>query len=259
MISHARTLLLNRDGDKRPLPAFFGEEYVPSAFRALLIPSEMLTIMRALFGSAPDDAGMNYLLWQYMKILHSTEFEDYVYALDSRVTYLHSRSLLDQTFGATVDQNSDALQFHGEPGLGGTDGRLVERWEINQETPTTYSILNYKTTHKEFHTPAVVDEVTDFMPMTDHPTFQVRVLLSFATVERWGVEYLARPAETLDPVNRAAQLSNIGAEAQTFLFPNRDPYKLFKELYLIVVAIIAKGGEKEVGHGEHEDAPEKLA
>ena len=231
MINHCRTLLLNRDGDKRPLPAFFGEEYVPSEFKALPLTSEMTTIRRALFGGDPDDAGMNYLLWQYMRILHSTEFEDYLYALDSRVTYLHLRSLLDQSFGANVAQNSDALQFHGNPGLGGSDGRLVEHWEITRETQTMYSILNYKTAHKEYQTPAVVNNVTDFMPMTDHLDFQVRVFLGVTTVERWGVEYLSRPGDTLDPVNRAAQLLNIGAEANAFLFPNRDPYKLFKELW----------------------------
>ena len=230
MINHARTLLLNRDGATRPVPTFFGEEYVPESFKALPLPSELITIRRALFGSDPDNAGMNYLLWQYMKILHSTEFEDYVTALDSRVTYLHARSLLDQPFGPTVSENSAALQFVGAPALGGTDGRLIESWGI-ERAGTLYTIRNYRTNVADSHVPTVVDGLTAFMPMTGHPDFQVRVSTSIATVNNWDVEYLARPNESLDPINRAAQLTNIGAEAYAYLFPRREPYTTFKSLW----------------------------
>ncbi len=230
MINHIRTLLLNRDGDKRPAASFFGEEYVPTEFKALPMPSELVTIRRALFGSEPDNAGLNYLLWQYMRILHSTEFESYVTALDSRVTYLHVRSLLDAAFGPNVAENSEALQFVGAPGLGGADGRLMESWNITR-AGSTYSILNYRTNVSENHVPAVVDQVTDLMAMTGHPDFKVRVFLSVAAVSTWDVEYLARPTAVLDPINRAAQVANIGAAASAFLFPHREPYMTFKSLW----------------------------
>lgn len=230
MINHARTLLLNSDGSKRPAPSFFGEEYVPTTFRPLPMPSELVTIRRALFGSNPDNAGLNYLLWQYMRILHSTEFEDYVIALDSRVTYLHARSLLDAAFGANVAENPEALQFIGTPGLGGTDGRLMESWNITR-AGSAYSIRNYRTNVSETHVPAVVDQATELMSMTGHPDFKVRVFLGVAAVTTWDVEYLARPTTTLDPINRAAQVANIGTEADAFLFPHREPYMTFKSLW----------------------------
>lgn len=230
MINHVRTLLLNRSGALRPAPTFFGEEYVPESFVALTLPSELVTIRRALLGSDPDNAGMNYLLWQYMKILHSTEFEEYVTALDSRVTYLHAKTLLAEPFGPTVGENAEALQFVGAPNLGGTDGRLMESWGIDR-AGSQYTIRNYRTNVAEPHTPTVVDQVTEFMPMTGHPDFKVRVFLSAATASLWDVEYLARPQVTLDPINRAAQLANIGATAYAYLFPKREPYSVFKALW----------------------------
>lgn len=230
MINEARTVLLNRDGDKRPAANFFGEEYVPATFKSLPVPSELVTIRRALFGSNPDNAGLNYMLWQYMRILHSTEFEDYVTALDTRVTYMHKKTLLDAAFGPSVSTNADALQFIGTPGLGGTDGRLMENWLITR-TGSTYTILNYRTNVSTSHTPTVVEQVTALMPMTGHPDLKVRVFLSVATVNAWEIAYLARPAETLDPINRAAQVTNIGSEAYAFLFPRREPYMTFKSLW----------------------------
>lgn len=230
MPNMARTLLLNKSGESQ-LVNSFAHEYVPPYYRAVTLPTGLMTIRRALFGSNPDFAGLNYSVWQYMRILHSTEYEEWVYDLDPRITYLGKKSIVDTEFGPSVDENGEALQFAGAPGLGSMEGRLYESWSIEQLAPALYRITNLRTRRSEDHVVSLTDGFTNFMPMTGHRDFIVRIQTALATVTKWTVQYLAAPTAQMDPVNRAAQASNIGIEAYNELFPSRDPYKLFKQLW----------------------------
>lgn len=229
MPNMGRTLLLNVDGAVDI--AEFAHEYVPPYYRAVSLPSGLLNVRRALFGSAPDQAGLNYAIWQYMKILHSTEYADWLTDLDPRITYLNKDSLVDTMYGPAIDANADALQFLGAPGLGDAEGRLKESWSIEQVSASIYHIMNMRTRQTVTHTVNVTDGVTDFMPMTGHADYKVRVFTGLATVTKWTVQYLAKPGLAMDAVSRAAQASNIGIEAYAELFPDRDPFKLFKQLW----------------------------
>ena len=231
MINHVRTLLLNRNGASRPAPGFFGEEVVPETYSALPLPQGLLTVRNALFGSTPDDAGMNYQLWHYMRILHTTEFESYVTALDPRITYLHDKSLLDFEFGPLASPDDNALNFVGTPGLGGRSGKLETAWLVTRRAGGVFDIDNLQSGHVETYSPVIADGVTELMPMTDYKDLQVRVFTGEATTTTWSVTYLERPGAEMDPINRAAQLMNIGASAYLELFPNREPFTLFKELW----------------------------
>lgn len=231
MINGARTLLLNKDGATRPAATYFGEEVVPEAYSAVTLPSTLLTVRRALFGGSPDDAGLNYMLWQYMRVLHSTEFVEYVLALGDRITYMHDRSLLDYSFGPAVVNNAAALQFSGLPDLGGTSGRLTGSWMIERTGGAAFTIKNLQTGKSEMLTPDYADGVTAYMPMTGHKDFKVRVFDAHATAAEWIVEYLAKPTIEMDIVTRAAQVDKIGAAATAELFPTHEPYKTFKQLW----------------------------
>lgn len=231
MVNHARTLLLNKSGATRPPADFFGEEVVPKKFAPVDLPSTLRTVRRALFGGNPDDAGLNYMLWQYMRVLHSTEFVEYVLALGNRITYLHDRTLLAAPFGATVSPNDSALQFTGVPDLGGTSGKLYGSWTIERIAPAAYTIGNLQTGKIATQYPDYSGGVTGYMPMTGHNDFKVRVFDAYASTSFWAVDYLAKPGIEMDLISRAAQLGNIGAEADAALFPNREPYKTFKQLW----------------------------
>lgn len=231
MVNHARTLLLNKRGATRPPADYFGEEVVPKHYAPVELPSQLLTVRRALFGGNPDDAGLNYMLWQYMRVLHSTEFVEYVLALGTRITYLHERSLLDAAFGPTVLNNPTALQFIGAPDLGGTSGQLICSWAIERTAPAAFVIKNLQTGKQETQYPGYANGVTDYMPMTGHKDFKVRVFDAYAVESQWVVEYLAKPGIEMDLVSRAAQLNNIGAEARAALFPTQEPYKTFSQLW----------------------------
>lgn len=225
-----RSLLLNRSGAEQPAASFFGQEYVSPSYRQVQLPSGLLSVRRALFGGDPDLAGLNYMVWQYMRLLHSTEFESYVTDIDPRVTYLNNKSLVDYPYGASVSENAEALQFIGTPSLGDNSGRLNERWKVEQ-LGGAYRITSYRTGFAEVQVPTIDGGVTSFMPMTGHAGFKVRVLLGRATQSSWEVEYMAKPTSAMDPINRAVQVGKIGTEALLELFPLRAPYDLFKQLW----------------------------
>lgn len=86
MINHARTLLINVSGVSNQHQEI-GEEYIPTNYAALLLPSYLQRVRRILFGTAPDRYFLNFRVRELMAHLHQTELAEFVYALDPRVTY----------------------------------------------------------------------------------------------------------------------------------------------------------------------------
>lgn len=231
MINHARTLLLNRSGDARPAPSYFAEEFVEPTFRAIELPSYLVNAQRALFGSNPDNAGKNLMLWQYMKILDSTEFVSYVEALDSRITYRSDKSLLDESYGVQVDANSSALDFTGQPDLGGTTGQLIASWLIERTGPTSFSITNTVTGVVKNVSVTFTDGISEFVTMPGQRGYKVRFLEGNIVNDVWTVTYLGQAQSALDPINRLTAFSSLTDSVLAEIFPSRSPYKLFKRLF----------------------------
>ena len=230
MPNMGRTLLLNIDGSARQSAGVFSE-YVPPYYRAVPLPSGLLTVRRALFGSDPDADGRDLGVWRYMRILHSTEYADWLTALDPRITYTGLETVLDVVYGAAVSRDSAAFQFVGTPGLGGNDGRLRATWNIEQLALAIYRITDMRTRQAKTYSVTLSDGITEFMALPGRSSYRVRIQTALLTGTEWTIEYLAQPGPEMDPVNRAAQASNIGIEAYTELFPSRAPFKLFKQLW----------------------------
>lgn len=87
MINHFRTLLLNRSGEEAGVSAHLGDEYVPTWYRAVPLPSYLTSVRRLLFGAAPDRVYLNYRVRQCLSLMHSSELAEFVTHLDSRITY----------------------------------------------------------------------------------------------------------------------------------------------------------------------------
>lgn len=85
MLNHARTLLLNVSGPW--LPGELGEEFIPADYVAVRLPEAVRAIRTVLFGVDPDRTYLNYRARQLLTLLHSTELESHVLALDPRITY----------------------------------------------------------------------------------------------------------------------------------------------------------------------------
>jgi hypothetical protein len=86
MINHGRSLLLNIDGADYQ-PQYLGDEYIEPTFVRLRLPSYIQTARRIMFGSRPERVFLNYRVRELLHTIHETELAEYLYALDSRVTY----------------------------------------------------------------------------------------------------------------------------------------------------------------------------
>lgn len=230
MPNMARTLLLNVPGSATQSAGVFAE-YVPPYYNAVPMTSGLMTVRRALFGGDPDADGRDLSVWRYMRILHSTEYSDWLTQLDPRITYNGKESKLDVPFGTFVSADAAAFQFVGETGLGGSDGKLRAAWRIEQVTLAIYRITDLQTQRAVTHTVSLQDGMTEFMTFPGRPDFKVRIQTGLLTASSWAVNHLSAPGPAMDPINRAAQASNIGVEAYNELFPSRAPFTLFKQLW----------------------------
>lgn len=87
MINHARTLLLNYSA-ANAIGRGSAAEYVPNNFVPVKLPNALEIVRRTLFGvsSTANDAVL-FRVRELLRYIHETELGDYIYALDSRVTY----------------------------------------------------------------------------------------------------------------------------------------------------------------------------
>ena len=108
MINHARTLLLNVSPNTYNA-SMLGEEFIPE-FTPVALPSYLQIARNILFGATPDKVFMNFRAYELLSLLHSTELEEFVTALDPRVTY----STTD-TSDFFAPKNSIVLERTGGP------------------------------------------------------------------------------------------------------------------------------------------------
>jgi len=229
MPNQGRTLLLNLSGETQPTATFIGAEYVSPYFRPVQLTSGLLNVRRALFGSNADAAGLNYSLWQYMRIVHSTEYASYVTALDSRITYLTSDSLVDYSYGEAYTPDDKALRFVGDPELGNADGKLMTSWNVSL-VGSSVTIQNLQSNNSTSTTVTLTEGLTQFIPMPDYPGLKVQINTAIGS-DTWLVDYTGKPQSEMDPINRAAQVASVGVAAFEDLFPRRAPFNLFRQLW----------------------------
>lgn len=128
MINHVRTLLLNRNGSTVGL-GNFAHEYVPPSFTAVRLPGTLNRLARAIFGSAPDIAGMNYRLRQLVPFLHAAEVRAYTLMDDDRITYPLTGEVIFRETNQPQFINVHTgiqLSFVFEPGAMETDSGKLE-------------------------------------------------------------------------------------------------------------------------------------
>lgn len=111
MINHARTLLLNRPRSRTHY-SDYGYEYIPPAFKPVMLPPVLQTLHRIIFGAAPDNYFMNFRANELMSYIHSTELAEYVYRLDPRVTYWPKNDL---TYFEPTGKKVTITQIYGLP------------------------------------------------------------------------------------------------------------------------------------------------
>lgn len=237
MINEARTLLLNKDGADQPAPSFYLQEFMEPAFVALQLPSYLQRIYNVLVGPNPDWAFLNFRMWQYMHILHSTDFEFYVYALDTRVTYLNDRSIVDDNYLPVVTpQNPLATGFPvyvaGTPSES-TSGQLLFQWSVKVTNGLVVKVTDLRSNRSAETTVTIENNLTSPIPLVGQRNMSIQIGSSapLPVGALWDIQTLGKPNYDLSSV--IEQLKIIGDENiyQLFGARNVEPYKTFRQLW----------------------------
>lgn len=89
MINHARTLLMNISPARADYAdsGYEGYEYIPDTFLPIALPTYLQSIRKVLFGANGDGLFRGMRANELLAYVHNTELAEYIYKLDSRVTY----------------------------------------------------------------------------------------------------------------------------------------------------------------------------
>lgn len=234
MINHVRTLLLNKDGSKRPAADFFYEELVPADYREQTLGAFGM-VRDALFGGKPDNAFLNFRLHQIMKVIHSTEYVRYVTAPDSRITYDTSEHLIMEPEAEysvnplTGTALSTDLTFLGSATTPG-ETILQHRWLIDIPYVGTARLTNQITgdeTETAFTFTSGLSDIIEF-PGTSNLSF--RFTRDPAVNARWAVSVRKKPSAEIYAV--LGTLESLGEEMNSILFSKVEPYSTFEQIWL---------------------------
>lgn len=235
MLNHARTLLMNRNGDASPGPDFFGEEAVPVAFKQLELPTFLNEIRLRLFGSEPDRSMLNYRLWQFMRLLHAGELAEFITDLDSRVSYVDSQRadlFSPQSYVPNVLQVAGAnaaLNIQGDPAPPDSTGRMFHQYRVVILSGSTVRVTQQtKPVKTDVFEYTFTAGISDRQPLGDSGYGFLLGTDNIGT--EWRVEILNRP--TLDLGEISASFESIGEPILVDLFglaPD-EPFKTFRNL-----------------------------
>jgi len=236
MINHARTLLLNSDGATRPNPSYFLEEYVDPKFSALQLPDYLARARASLFDpKSADEAYKNFVMRACMSILHSTEFAEYVYALDPRVTYLNRPSVAMTPEEAVTTPLND-LAKTGRAEMVGSGSQVPQRimWDWDVEVlsggPVAYSVqVTLRTPYqRQVYSVNFDDGHSDLVPLPGQTQLFFRFQDAISVGMSWEASLFSMQKLNLDAIMQGFESSGSAADQ---LFGNQEPYKTFGELW----------------------------
>lgn len=236
MFNHARTLFVNLDGGNGVFVDTPGDELIPADFKKLTLPSYLENIRSQLLGVSPDRFMLNFRAAQVFRLIEKTELQEYVLALDSRITYSsQDNSLSDPTtYEPKITRvglpDSAQLTLTGSPNSPDISGIAHYRYTI---TPDVTQVIVQR---------QVFPSVTDTIPLTLtaglSQTFDLpfsgyqAVVNTLSSGGNWQVEGYNKPRMDLTQVV-SERLSNLGEPTYLQLFGISDvePYLTFKNCW----------------------------
>jgi len=237
MINHARTLLINASGPSVFSGRYYAEEYIPSDFVSVSLPTTLQAVRNTLFGTDPDRDMLNYRARQYMNLLHATPLEQFVRDLDNRVTYdftnadLFPRTLFEPTFDQFAGATGD-ITFVGDVGPPTQVGRMLREWDVSVTSGDVVKITlrNPRVVRDEAYTTS--SGISSVVPL---PGTAMGVRFPPTVSAEWRIRSYARPNIDMGSVTEA--LKALGDETLADLF-NRirpagstEPFKTFDNLW----------------------------
>lgn len=239
MINHARTLLLNRSGGTQNLRDV-GEEFIPGVYRAVSLPSWMTSVRAVLFGSNPENVYLNYAAERLLRVVHSTDYADYLVTFDARLTY-DPRSIgafSGSVYGLTWKDSNPAaavvsVSVIGDLVANETVGILRQRWNLALVDGTATTMETRSRAQSQQYARDGASRLSLPIALPDSP-LSVRLQMTSAVEADWdaNVELTAmlEPRRSLcDAVAALEQLR--GALNPLFGAAVREPYRTFQRLW----------------------------
>lgn len=231
MLNDARTLLMNIPGPREENIDIPGDVYIPTYTPAEL-SAALESVRTVLFGNDADYEGQVYRMAQYMAVLHSTDYREYLFTADARITYdsLASDVMESTSFDTAVVTTSDqVLTVTGEFETSAIAGRVNTVWLIRGLGGNVLSVSN------------TADGLTGLqeayvgVPLT-LPGFGLTFEISGASIvsgDVWQVTNKERPTPDLSTVT--ATLKSMTLAMRTALFGDVsaglvEPYLTFYNL-----------------------------
>lgn len=232
MINHLRTLLLNASGTQSPSFSYPGQEYIPLTYQPFTATADLEAIRLLLFGPNADLASKNYKMRQIMALLHSTELETYVLALDPRVTYWppHDSYLFRAfDFGAVAEQTAGTscpISFQGDPNQYTALGAIYQHWSVVL-TDSTHALVTRQIDPITSQSVTLVftSGLSNVIPLAGSDLSVVIGTLG-VSLPSWEIIGLARPTYELIDVYQAL----LGANVEP-LFGINEPYTTFRQMW----------------------------
>lgn len=204
-----------------------GEEIIPSDYKAVVLPPYLQAIRHTLYGANPDRLMLNYRTRQYLALLHATELEDYVLALDNRITYqLDSKDLNEVSYRPvavrTAGDSSAQLWLMGDLDTPTITGRMKKEWTVSVDTGDTIKI----TTHNPYAIKLVAYELTGGISnivSLPNSTLSIRIN-SYSVGAKWRIESISRPNTDVGVIAEALK----GAVNSDLLFSGGEPFSTFR-------------------------------
>lgn len=236
MYNHARTLLLNLPGNDQYFANIPGDELIPAAYTTQELPNYLRQLRAMLFGANPDRAMLNYRVAQLLELTESTELQQYILQLDSRVTYSsYQRQLADpETFKPTVTQygeknSAKILTVIGSPDSPDDSGvsRYDYRITLDGANISIQRLISPTSTTQ--HTLSFTSGLSDAYELPGSG-YSVRVNTSSLN-GGWSVKGFLRPTRSLNSLESATRSLGEPVFLQLFGVVDVEPYITFKNCW----------------------------
>lgn len=261
MINHARTLLINISGEIGYFSEYPGDEVIDPTYNVLQLPTYLKTIRTRIFGATPDRVMLNYRVDQILKLISTTDLNQYILGLDRRITYRSRPQWGNEVFTPQVIRYSglatDRLYITGKPISPDSSGICSYAYDIKLDAsnfiikrisfPLANSTIEYTYTAGE--------TLPVTLPFSEYKVHTNTVNTGAA----WTVKGNLRPTRTLAEID--SSLRSIGEPVLVQLFGTSEiePYITFKNCWAnhpdfayrfggLILAYIYRSQEIHVGN-----------
>lgn len=240
MINHARTLLLNRSGESQNLRDT-GEEFIPGVFRSIAVPPWMASIRTAIFGSNPENVYLNYAVDRLLRVVHATDYADYMITFDSRITY-DPASIGDfakSIYGLTWKDSNPAaavasVSVIGDLAANETVGIMRQRWTVSLVDGVATSLETRSRAQSQQYIRDGASLLSLPLSLPDSQ-LSVRLQMTSAAEADWDANLdltaMLEPRRSLCEIVDTVEQLHGDALNSLFGAATREPYRTFQRLW----------------------------